>query len=82
MESLKFRNKYRIIVTFLSKVLWKIWIWVFWILCFVIAFLEAVFQGMAKNKSMKNKKINWKTNEYRNLGNTEACTSMKTQEKI
>ena len=34
-----FRNNPRIIVTSHSNLLWKLRIWVFWILCFVIIFL-------------------------------------------
>ena len=36
IESLKFRNNYRTAVTSPSNLLWKLWIWVFWVLCFVI----------------------------------------------
>ena len=35
----KFRNNSRITVTSPSNLLWKLWIWVFWILCFVLIFL-------------------------------------------
>ena len=43
--------------------------------------LEAVFQGVDKNKSMKNKKRNRKSNRCRNLGDIEACTRVKTSRK-
>ena len=36
IESLKFRNNSRITVSYPRNLLWKVWIWVFWILCFVI----------------------------------------------
>ena len=36
IESLKFRNNSRTAVTSPSNLLWKLWIWVFWVLCFVI----------------------------------------------
>ena len=48
IESLKFRNNSRITVTSSSNLLWKLWIRVLWILCFVI-FLEDVMQDIAKN---------------------------------
>ena len=35
----KFRNNSRITVTSPSNLLWKLWIWVFWILCFVLILL-------------------------------------------
>ena len=38
-EPLKFRNNSRIKVTSHSNLLWKLWIWVFWISCCVIIFL-------------------------------------------
>ena len=38
-ELLKFRNSSRITVTSPSNLLWKLCIWVFWILCFVAIFL-------------------------------------------
>ena len=39
IKSLKVRNNCRVPVTSPSNLLWKLWIWVFWILCFVIIFL-------------------------------------------
>ena len=39
IESLKFRTNSRIIAAYPSNLLWKMWIWVFWILCYVIIFL-------------------------------------------
>ena len=39
IESLKFRNNSRITVSSPSNLLCKLWIWVFWILCFVVIFL-------------------------------------------
>ena len=39
IELLKFRDISRITVTSPSNLWWKLWIWVFWILCFVITFL-------------------------------------------
>ena len=39
IESLKFRNNSRITLASPSNLLWKLWIWVFWILCLVIIFL-------------------------------------------
>ena len=39
IESLKFTNNSRITVTSLCNLLWKLWIWVFWILSFVNIFL-------------------------------------------
>ena len=39
IEWLMFRNNPRITVTSLSNPLRKLWIWVFWILCFVVIFL-------------------------------------------
>ena len=39
IESLKTRNNCRTLATSPSNLLWKMWIWVFWILCFIIIFL-------------------------------------------
>ena len=39
IESLKTRKNCRTLVTAPSNLLWKIWIWVFWILCFILIFL-------------------------------------------
>ena len=36
IESLRFRKNSRTAVISSSNLLWKLWIWVFWILCFVI----------------------------------------------
>ena len=45
------------ITTSAPVLLWELWIWVFWILCFVIIFLDAVLQGMAENNPTE-KQIN------------------------
>ena len=58
IQSLKIRNNCRIIATSPSNVLWKMWIWAFWILCFVIIFLYKLSCKawlkitLPKNKSM------------------------------
>ena len=39
IESLMFRNKSRIIAIFAGNILWKMWTWVVWVLCFVNIFL-------------------------------------------
>ena len=53
-ESLKFRNNSRIAETSHSYLLWKLWIWVFWILLLYYNFsLEVVLHGAAKNSPTK-----------------------------
>ena len=49
IELLKFRNNSIITVTSWSDLLWKLLIWVPWILCFLIISLEVVLQGVAIN---------------------------------
>ena len=70
IESLKFRNNSGITVTSLSSLLWKLWIWVFWILCFAIIFsLKAVLQGVAKNNPTKKEidaRQNWSIRQREN----------------
>ena len=39
IESLKTRNNCRTLATAPSNLLWKMWIWVFWVLCFILIFL-------------------------------------------
>ena len=44
------RNNIRIIATSPGNLLWKTWIWAFWILCFAIIFLYKLFcKDMVKN---------------------------------
>ena len=66
IESLKFRNNSRITVTSPSRnLLWKMWIWVFWKLCFVIIFLQKrpckawLKITLPMNKLMQKVRRNW-----------------------
>ena len=53
IEWLMFRNNPSITVTSPSNLLWKLWIWVFWILRLLLFFLRRVLQGVAKNNPTK-----------------------------
>ena len=48
VKSLKFRNNSKIIATFPSNLLRKMWVWAFLMFCYYFS-LEMVLQGMAKN---------------------------------
>ena len=65
IESLKFRKNSRIKVVYPSNLLSKLWIWDFWILCFVIIFLEKrsckawLKMTLPKNKPMQKCRQHW-----------------------
>ena len=73
IESLKFRNNSRIAETSHSNLLWKLWIWVFWILCFVIISLwkwscMALLKiALRKKKSMQKFRWHWSMRHRENL---------------
>ena len=70
IEWLMFRNNPWITVTSPSNLLWKLWIWVFWILRLLLFFLRRVLQGVAKNNPTK-KELNAQIQA--NLKHMPAC---------
>ena len=61
IESLKFRKQLQDYSNFSHNLLWKMWIWGFWILCFAIIFLQKwSCKAWLRNDSTE-KQINGKT---------------------